>query len=229
MMPTIFRLDASIRDQGSVTRELANQVEATLLDTLGEATVTRRDVGLSPLPATAWAGAVFGPHVPAEERSPEQAQGMALAQTLADELLAADAYIFALPFYNFGVSQHFKAFVDLLLTDPRFAPGQAPLLAGRPAQLIIARGGGYGPGTPRHGWDHGTSWYRRVLEDILKLEVEVIECELTLAEVNPAMAELRPMAAENLAKAQAAAQRNGRALADKLAPARVIDLAVAAR
>ncbi|WP_127143242.1 FMN-dependent NADH-azoreductase [Pelagibacterium montanilacus] len=217
-MPSIFRLDASIRQDGSVTRSIADSLEAALVSAdHGEVSVTRRDIGLSPLPATAWANAVFGPYAPEDTRTPEQQDSIALATRLADELVEADAYIFALPFYNFGVSQHFKAWVDVVLTEPRFAPGADVLIKGRPAHLIVARGGGYGPGTPRHGWDHGTAWYRRVLEDIWMLDVQVIECELTLADSTPAMEELRGMAAENLSNAHASAADGGKRLARTLA------------
>ncbi|KKB07556.1 FMN-dependent NADH-azoreductase [Devosia chinhatensis] len=215
-MTTIFRLDASIRAQGSVTRAVADTLQGELIARLGQASVVARDIGLSPLPAHAWAGAVFAPHVPAEQRSVEQKEGLALGTLLADELLNADAYVFALPFYNFGVSQHFKAYVDILLTEPRFAPGQPQLIGGRPAHLIIARGGGYGPGTPRHGWDHGTAWYQRVLGDILGLDLATTEVELTLADTNPAMEGLRGLAAENLAQGHAHASQSAGVLAQRL-------------
>lgn len=215
-MTKILRIDASIRADGSVTRSVADTLQRELVERLGDATIATREIGMTPLPASAWAGAVFGPHTPAEQRTPEQQEGIALATALADELLAADAYVFALPFYNFGVSQHFKAYVDILLTEPRFAPGQPQVIAGRPAQLIIARGGGYGPGTPRHGWDHGTAWYQRVLTDILGLDVETTEVELTLADVTPAMESLREMAAENLAQGHVRAKQNAGRLAERL-------------
>lgn len=216
-MPSVFRLDASIREYGSVTRALADSLETALVSNLGGASVVRRGIGANPLPATAWADAVFGPQTPAEHQTPQQREAIALAHELADELINADAYIFAVPFYNFGVSQHFKAWVDIVLSEPRFAPGTESPIAGRPAQLVVARGGGYGPGTPRDGWDHGTAWYRRVLEDIWKLDLQVIECELTLAEVTPAMEGLRTQAAENLATAHAHAKDNAMQLAQRLA------------
>lgn len=215
-MSNLFRLDASIRHDGSVTRSVADRLETALADA-GTVSVTRRDIGTQPLPATAWAGAVFGPYTPADQRSAEQNDGIALSKQIADELAEADAFIFAIPLYNFGPSQHFKAWLDLLLTDARFAPGTPSPIKGRPAQLVIAKGGGYTPGTPRHGWDHATGWYRRMLEDVLGLDVEVIECELTLADVTPAMETLRPQAAQNLSEAHATAEQRGKQLAEKLA------------
>lgn len=215
-MPAIFRLDASIRAEGSVTRAIADTFLSTLTAGRTDLPVTRRDIGLDPLPSTAWAGAVFGGFAPPEQRTPAQAQGVALAAELADELIGADAYVFAVPFYNFGVSQHFKAWVDTVLAEPRFAPGAPVPVEGRPAVLIVARGGGYGPGTPRYGWDHGTDWYRRVLADIWKLNVSVIECDLTLADVTPAMEGLRGMAAENLSNAHGRARDLARQMAQRL-------------
>jgi FMN-dependent NADH-azoreductase len=212
-MPTLYRLDASIRNDGSVTRSVADRLQACIPD---DVAILRRDIGTAPLPATAWAGAVFGPHVPEDQRSPEHNEGIALSKTVADELIDADAFLFAIPLYNYGVSQHFKAWLDLLLTDARFAPGTQSPIKGRPAKLVIAKGGGYGKGTPREGWDHATGWYRRVLEDILLLDVTVIECELTLADSNPAMESLRPMAAQNLADALQSADEHGKHLAERI-------------
>ncbi|WP_108398059.1 FMN-dependent NADH-azoreductase [Devosia submarina] len=217
-MKNIFRLDASIRREGSVTRAVADTLQASIEGRLGESRVKRRDVGLFPLPATAWAASALAGFVPEDQRSLEQKEAQKLAAELADELVDAQAFIFAIPLYNFGVSQHAKTWVDILLTDPRFAPGAPRLLAGRPAFLVVARGGGYGAGTPRHGWDHATGWLLRILRDVMELNVELIEAELTLADVTPAMASLRELAAQNLQDAHGAAARHGEKLASLLAP-----------
>ncbi|GAA5018373.1 FMN-dependent NADH-azoreductase [Actinopolymorpha pittospori] len=214
-MSTVFRLDSSIRKEGSVTRAVASSLESALTAELEGATVVRREIGLTPLPSTVWAQSAFAGYVAEEQRTAEQKDAVALATTLADELVSADAYIFAVPFYNYGVSQHFKTWVDVALTDSRFAPGLVPL-PGRPAYLVVARGGAYGPGTPREGWDHATDWLRRVLVDMWGLELEIIESELTLAEVTPAMEALRELAADNLRNAHSAAQEHGKHLAGRL-------------
>jgi FMN-dependent NADH-azoreductase len=65
----------------------------------------------------------------------------------------------------------------------------------------MARGGGYGEGTPREGWDHAQPWLPHGLT-LTGLEPRFITAELTLAGVNPAMAGLEPLAAESLAAAQ---------------------------
>lgn len=175
-----------------------------------------RDVGLSPLPATAWALAVQAAPLNLSERTVEQAQAAALATQLADEMLAADAFIFAVPLYNYGVPQHVKAWIDLLVTEPRFTVKVPSPISRRPAYLISARGGAYGPGMPKDGWDHATPWLRRIFEDNWGLDLQLIDVELTLADVNPAMASFRDLAASNLKQAHAAAKQAGEQLATRL-------------
>jgi FMN-dependent NADH-azoreductase len=215
-MSTLFRLDSSIRTEGSVSRAVADTFQDAWLAEHAEGTVTHRDLSLAPLPSEAWAIAAGAGYVPADQRTAEQNEAAALATTLGDELLGADALIVTSPLYNFGINQHLKAWVDLLITEPRFAPGGAPALAGKPAVLVVVRGGGYGEGTPRAGWDHGTPWIQRILRDVWGAELETIEAELTLAAVNPAMADLVGLADQSLASAKAAAAQHGKTLAERL-------------
>jgi FMN-dependent NADH-azoreductase len=166
------------------------------------------------LPSSAWPLAVSAAYINEADRNPAQREAAALAATLADELLNAEALLFAIPLYNFGVSQHFKAWVDVVLTDPRISGG-APerALAGKPAVLVTVRGGAYGPGTPREGWDHATGWYRRILDDVWGLDLRVVENEFTLAGVNPALDEFKDLAKELRQNAELLALDHGRHLA----------------
>ena len=199
---SLFRLDASIRVEGSASREIADIVEETWRAGDPSAAVVRRHVGTEPLPAGAWGAAVAGSYLPPEARTPEQAEALALAATLTDELLDAEALLFAVPLYNFGVSQHFKAWADLVITDPRMGPRAEPPLAGRPAVLVTVRGGNYSAGTPREGWDHATGWMRRILADVWGLDLRVVEREFTLVGVNPALDSFADVAAELKAAAE---------------------------
>jgi FMN-dependent NADH-azoreductase len=214
-MSTIFRLDASIRQEGSVTRAVADTLESTIADELGNPAVVRRDVSVDPSDGSLWASAAFAGFTPEEHRTQEQAAAVQAAAALADEVVSADVLLFAVPMYNFGVSQHFKTWYDIVSTDPRLAVGQSEII-GRPAFLVTARGGGYGAGTPREGWDHATGWMRRVLEDVWGLDLDVIETELTLAEVTPQMAHLRDLAREQLAESHETARQSGRSVTVKL-------------
>jgi FMN-dependent NADH-azoreductase len=210
----LLRVDSSIRTDGSVSREVADSLETAWRERHDDP-VVRRDLGRDPLPAQAWALAVSAGRTPEEARTPEQRSAVALAAMLADEALAADAIVVTSPLYNFGIPQHLKAWIDLLLTDPRFAPGTRPLV-GRPLALVIARGGGYGPGTPRAGWDHATPYLLQILGAVWGADVTLIEAELTLAAVTPAMAELVDEAERVRVRAHELAAEAGRALAERV-------------
>jgi FMN-dependent NADH-azoreductase len=209
---SLFRLDASFRVEGSVSRQIADVVEAAWRSGHPSAEVVARHVGAEPIPATFWAAAVTASMSPPDSRTPEQKDAVELAATLTDELLAADALLFAVPLYNFGVSQHFKAYVDLVITDPRMGPGVPPPLAGKPAELVVVRGGSYAAGTPREGWDHSTGWVRRILEDVWQLDLKIVETEFTLAAVNPALAEFREIGEQMRADAEKLAHEHGTTL-----------------
>ncbi len=209
---SLYRLDASIRAEGSVSRAIADLVEDSWRAGDPDADITRRHVGLEPLPSNAWALAVSASGMEPSAQSPEQRVAVTLAATLVDELLAAEALLFAIPLYNFGVSQHFKAWVDIALTDPRLASGAARPLNGKPAVLAVVRGGAYGPGTPREGWDHASGWIRRILEDVWGLDLRVVEAEFTLAGVNPALDQFIDLAAQMRRDAERLAADHGRHL-----------------
>ncbi len=209
---SLFRLDASIRVEGSHSRAIADITEQEWRNAHPGEPVVRRHVGVDPIPATAWATSVNATWTPEESRTDEQRAAKALAATLTDELVAADALLFAVPLYNYGVSQHFKAWVDMIVTDPRMAAGTEPLLAGKPAVLVTVRGGNYRPGAPREGWDHATGWMRRILADVWQLDLKVVEAEFTLVGVNPALDQFQDLARELREEAEDQARRHGRTL-----------------
>jgi FMN-dependent NADH-azoreductase len=172
---TLFRLDASIRTDGSASREIADIVEAEWLAAYPAETIGRRHTGVDVLPAGAWAQAIAASSVPAENRSAEQRAAVALAAALADELAAADAIL--------------------------------------PAVLCTVRGGAYGAGTPREGWDHSTGYLRRILHDVWGADLTVVEREFTLVGVNPALDDFKDLAAEMHQGALASAREAGKVLA----------------
>jgi FMN-dependent NADH-azoreductase len=216
---SLYRLDASIRSEGSVSRAIADIVEESWREGDLEANVTRRSVGLDPIAADAWPLAVFGGQLEESARSAAQRSAVALAGTLVDEFIDAQALLFAVPLYNFGVSQHFKTWVDLVLTDPRMASAEEPPLKGKPAVLVVVHGGAYGPGTPREGWDHASGWIRRILEDVWALDLRVVETEFTLAGENPALDQFIDLAAQMRRDAERVAADHGRHLSGTSAPA----------
>ncbi|GAA4992722.1 NAD(P)H-dependent oxidoreductase [Yinghuangia aomiensis] len=206
----LFRLDASILPGASTSAEIADAAEAEWTAAHPDATVTRRHLGTDFFPADSWVLATTAAFTPETDRTPAQREAVSLAATLADELQGADAAILAVPLYNYGVSQHFKTWADLVIAG---AGPTTPLLKGTPTVLVTSLGGGYGPGTPREGWDHSTPYLERILADVWQADLTVVKRELTLAATTPGMEDLRDLAARHHSDALTAAREAGRALA----------------
>lgn len=207
---TLFRLDASILPTTSASAELADAVEAKWTAAHPGEKVVRRHLGTDPLPAHTWADATTAGFTPEPEHTPAQREALGHARDLVEELTSADAVILAVPFYNFGVSQHVKTWIDLVIAA---AGPTTPVLKGTPTVLVTVRGGGYGPGTPREGWDHSTPYLTRILADVWEADLTLIERELTLAATTPGMESLRDLAAELHTKALAEADKAGTSIA----------------
>jgi FMN-dependent NADH-azoreductase len=212
ILMSLFRLDASVTPATSQSRALADLVEAEWSAEHPDSVVTRRDLGTNPLSATTWRDIVTSMGVQDADLSPEQRDAKALAATLADEMLNADALLFAIPLYNWGVAAHVKSWYDLAYTDPRINGGA---LKGKPAVLATVLGGNYNPGTPKEGWDHSTPWLRRVLEEVWGVDLLVVQRQFTLVGVNPALDQFTELAAEIKTAAEQLAVEHGRTLAAK--------------
>ncbi|ADB32197.1 NAD(P)H dehydrogenase (quinone) [Kribbella flavida DSM 17836] len=191
-MTTLLRIDASIRVEGSVSRALADSAEAAWKSEHPDGVVLRRDLGLQPIPTGVWAaliGAQFGQPVPNGASFADAAEAKELAETLINEFKSADAVLLAVPLYNYGIAQHVKTYLDVLLTDQELLTGGGQV-AGRPVIFTLARGGGYGPGAPKEGWDHATPYLSRIFGEVFNMKVRIAAAELTLAPVTPGMEQL---------------------------------------
>jgi len=210
-MSTLYRVDSSIQGDRSVTREITGELERAWSAELPGDVVGRRDLVTTPLSPAVWTAALAARE--STEHTPEQRAAAELAATLADEMLAADAIVIGAPLYNWGPSEHVKCWIDLLWTDPRFAPRTYPL-TGKPVVLVVSRGGGASPGAPQEGWDHSVPFLLRTFgADVFGGDVTLIETELTLADHSPAMSHLREKAADLRAASHALAARTGASLA----------------
>jgi FMN-dependent NADH-azoreductase len=201
-MAQLLQIDSSIQGDRSVSRRLTARAADVWRTAHPDGTVTYRDLGTHPLPHLDADGGLAR-MVPPENHTSAQAASWALSEELVAEILAADTILLGLPLYNFGPPSSVKSWVDHLVArglsiDAATGGG---LLGGRELIVLASRGGGYGAGAPREGWDHAEPWLPHGL-NATGLETRFIAAELTLADVNPAMAELKPLAAESLAAAE---------------------------
>ncbi|MBF9043475.1 FMN-dependent NADH-azoreductase [Rhodobacterales bacterium HKCCE4037] len=185
MTDTLLRIDASARREGSVSRDLTDKVIARL----APKHIITRDLGPGlPLIDEGWIGANF---TKAEQRSPEQAETLALSDTLIAELQAADTLVIGLPIYNFGVPATLKAWVDQVaragVTFRYTEAGPEGLLKGKRAIVVVASGGT----EVGSAIDFATGYIRHVLGfigitdvDFVTADRMMLDAEATLAIAN---------------------------------------------
>jgi hypothetical protein len=76
--------------------------------------ITHRDRGLSPVPPLLEIGAHAGWAFEVQH-TPEQAEAWRARRELVGEVLAADAYLFSMPMYNWGVLGSFKTWIAQII------------------------------------------------------------------------------------------------------------------
>jgi FMN-dependent NADH-azoreductase len=153
-MPTLLHLDSSPMGDHSVSRHMSATFAERWQQAHPGAEIITRDLTSTPLvPVTgAWVGAAY---TPADARTAEQKQTLALSDTLVGELQAADEYVFGVPMHNFGVPSLFKEWIDQICrvgVTFSYADGTPKgLLTGKKLTVLIAAGGTYDAGTATAG------------------------------------------------------------------------------
>ncbi|NYG34602.1 NAD(P)H-dependent oxidoreductase [Sphaerotilus montanus] len=142
----ILQINASARRDGANSTRVADQITARLQAANSGATLTLRDLAVTPHPLLdeAALGALF---TPADARSPEQAARVALDDALIAEIQAHDTVVLGVPMYNFGVPVQLKSWIDAIaragVTFRYTATGPEGLLTGKTVYVALARGGLY--------------------------------------------------------------------------------------
>ncbi|MXQ09463.1 FMN-dependent NADH-azoreductase [Alphaproteobacteria bacterium GH1-50] len=198
MTLNILRIDASVRREGSVSRELNDKV-IDRFAAAGDVAVTKRDL-ITPLPLIdeTWIGATF---TDPEDRTDEQTRALELSDDLIAELQAADTLVIGLPIYNFAIPSGLKAWIDLVsrrgVTFRYTESGPVGLLTGKRAIVTVASGGT----EVGSDIDFATGYLRHALAfigitDVLFVKADrlAIDAEATLKAAEAAVAEL-PLAA----------------------------------
>lgn len=140
-MTHILRVDSSMRTEGSVSRNLTDQLIDKL--TTDDTQVTVRDLAKGiPLIDEAWIGANF---TDPAERNAEQKAALAKSDELVTELHSADTIVIAAPVYNFHVPAALKAWIDMVArareTFRYTESGPEGLVTGKKVYVVMTSGG----------------------------------------------------------------------------------------
>ncbi|MFC7384690.1 FMN-dependent NADH-azoreductase [Sphaerisporangium rhizosphaerae] len=205
-MSHLLHLDASARNI-SVSRDLSRAFAEVWRAAHPEGRYTYRDLAADPVPHIGQPWTELCDYVLAHGitdiaryreavRTPAQQEAWATLAPLLGELTAADVVLIGTPMYNFSIPSALKAWLDQV-TFPKMS------LAGRRFVVTGARGGAYGPGTPREPFDHQERYLRDFFAGHFGVEdVTFVHAELTNARVDPGLAHLRERQAASLAAAR---------------------------
>ena len=178
-MATVLHINSSVRQTGSLSRQLGGEFVAKWQAANPSGTVITRDLANSPVPhlTEQMMGAYF---TPAEQRNADQAHTIKVSDTLVDELIAADVLVIGAPMYNFSVTSGLKAWIDHVARAGRTfkygANGPEGLVLGKKVIVFVASGGVYSEG-PAAAYDHVTTYLRSVLGFLGMTDVTFVVAE----------------------------------------------------
>ena len=109
---SILRVDSSMRQHGSISRDLAGVTVTKLRAELADSEIVWRDLksGIGHV-NSAWRDASLGT---AAARSAEERAVLAQSEALTSEVDRADIIVLAVPIYNFSIPAALKAWVDMV-------------------------------------------------------------------------------------------------------------------
>lgn len=178
-MASILSINSSVRNQGSISRQVTTEFLNQWKAVHPGGTVVERDLAAKPVPhlTEQMMGAFF---TPAEQRSPGQAETVKLSDALVAELFAADVIVIGAPMYNFSISSTLKAWIDHVaragVTFKYTESGPVGLVTGKKVYVFTSRGGVYTEG-PGKAMDFHETYLRGVLGFIGLTNITFIHTE----------------------------------------------------
>jgi FMN-dependent NADH-azoreductase len=119
--------------------------------------------------------------IPPEQRTAAQRELVAFADSLIEEVEAADTIVIAAPMYNFSIPSTLKAWIDHIARAGRTfrytAAGAEGLLKGKKVVVVTGRGGVYSGNSPGKVLDFQEPYLRAMLgfvglDDVTFIHVE---------------------------------------------------------
>jgi FMN-dependent NADH-azoreductase len=180
-MSHILLITSSPRGDGSLSARFATEI-AEGIQTRSGGTLTVRDLAANPIPHIT-AAYIHGRVTAPDARTPEQSDAVGFAETLVNELKAADVIVLASGMINFGLPSPLKAWFDHVtwpgVTFSYDGNGPKGLLIGKKVYLVTAAGGVFSEGAYAP-FDFQTNYLHHLLGFIGLTDVEVVRVEGTV-------------------------------------------------
>lgn len=180
-MARILVVQSSARGADSCSRKIVGELVALLQRQSGPHEILLRDLASDPVPIMN-DGIVREIRTRIEELSAEQRAPTALSEWLIGELKAADLIVIGSPMYNWSIPAALKAWIDQVVrlgqTFDYGSTGPRGLLGGKPAVVVLSRGGQYSAPERAH-LDFQKPYLTQIL-NVIGLEPSFVLVENTL-------------------------------------------------
>lgn len=156
-MMKIMHVDASAKRERSNSRALSRYFLERLREDGAKIAVDYLDLSVE-TPAHVDEAFAIATYKPEAERTPEMRARLADSDALCARLLAADAFVFAMPMYNWSMPSVFKAFIDSITrTNLTYVNGADGTIVGQLSRqkvlFITSRGADLRAGSPYESMD----------------------------------------------------------------------------
>tara|TARA_R110001592_G_scaffold362770_1_gene678160 strand:+ start:7936 stop:8568 length:633 start_codon:yes stop_codon:yes gene_type:complete len=187
-MPKLLYIEASPRKERSASIDVAHSFISTFLAASTDNELETLDLWQLDLPE------FDGDRINAKYRvmhgenpTAEESAAWETISKITDQFKSADYYLFSSPMWNFSIPYKLKHYIDVI-TQPgltwNFSPesGYTGLVTGKPATLILARGGEYSSSHEASAMDFQKSYLEVILGFIGFKDINTLLVEPTLTD-----------------------------------------------
>lgn len=192
-VPTLLRIDASARKNGSLSRQLADGIEQAWLNAHPDGLVQRRDLVQVPLPHISDL-TIQGYYTPAEQMTNTLREATALSDALIAELKSAHTVLISAPIYNFSLPSALKAWIDQVVRIGHTFAYDGQRFTGlvtQPRAVLALAYGAAGYQGPMKDMDHLRPYLTQLLGFLGLPRVDVVAVEATTADAETVAAATR--------------------------------------
>jgi FMN-dependent NADH-azoreductase len=179
-MANLLFVSSSLFGDGSQSRLIASEFIDRWRRSHPRTIVVERELNADSIPHLSLA-AFAAAMTPVDTRSAAERRAAALADSLIEEVEAADVIVIAAPMYNFSIPSTLKAWIDHITRAGRTfrygAGGAEGLLKGKRLFIVTGRGGIYSGESPARAMDFQEPYLRAMLaflglDDVTFIHVE---------------------------------------------------------